>query len=660
MTAQVVQEVCYLEESTSNRDIPPGFLVKDVNSTPKPGRLAGWLGGQRAAQRIVYKERCRLHWNDLELVSFLPGGGMLGYWCRCELFVQVTEPEQLLDELGTEEPDGRWTVSRDALGAWFREPIAAALETLGAKGDLCSEPYWATVAKQVPGRLRCPRGVMIDQPEEQQTNAFILHKILTFEQYLRAIELYIWFLERLRQLGYDRQLVRVQLATERGGDEVAEKVLNEVGEDILATLITPEERKQSATKRLSSYIELAGSAADSELRPGVTLGRYELLTPLGQGGQGQVWKAWDSTAELFVVLKLVPRELHNATEEMNRLRSTFHIIQKLHHSNICPVLLLDRDPRFGWYQVMQYIDGQTLSTYRATYTARYGSFPLDQVVKVLRPVAEALDYAHGREVIHRDIKPANIMVSGEAEDVQLVDFGLAAAIRTSLSTVSGRRMDTSGARPYMAPEQWRGEHQDQATDQYGLAVVAYELLAGHPPFDSPDFDILSDCVQNRVPPAIADQPATVNRVLVRGLAKKRSERYPNCIAFVEALAAWLDRPREVGLKPELAPGRRAEPESLCEAETIPLPEGKPSPKPERWGEPPLAMAPFSAAQARDHQTAWAAYLDVPMEINNSLGMPMILIPPGEFVMGSPRSEEGHTRDEEPQRRVRITRPYYVG
>ena len=271
------------------------------------------------------------------------------------------------------------------------------------------------------------------------------------------------------------------------------------------------------------------------LSAGSTLGGFRLEAPIGRGGMGEVWKAYDVKGERPVVLKLVPPELQHAEEEMARVKATFRRIHALQHQHICPVYMLDEDDRFGWFVVMKYIEGQTLSSYRATYEARRGSFPVEQVVRVLTPVADALDYAHAQKVVHRDVKPQNIMVVGDAEDVQVVDFGLAAEIRSTVSRISQVRMDTSGTRPYMAPEQWRGDYQDARTDQFALAVVAYELLAGRLPFDSSDFDILRACVLNDPPPQLQDQHEDVNRALIRGMSKDRSERFENCRELIDAL-----------------------------------------------------------------------------------------------------------------------------
>ena len=323
------------------------------------------------------------------------------------------------------------------------------------------------------------------------------------------------------------------------------------------------------------------------------IGGFRLESKLGRGGMGEVWKAWDPTAERFVVVKLVPPDVQNAEEEMARVKETFARVHDLQHQHVCPLYLLGNDPQRGYFVVMKYIDGQTLSAYRRTYVARHGSFPLEQVIRVLGPVADALDYAHAHKVIHRDIKPQNILVVGDADDVQIVDFGLAAQIQTSLSRVSQVRMDTSGTRPYMAPEQWKAGLQDARTDQYSLGVVAYELLSGCLPFESPDFDILRACVLNDPPPQLADQPQNVDRAIARALAKRREERFGTCREFVEAMAT------------------------------------------------PTLEKEFA------------------VDLGNGVKLQMVLIPAGEFLMGSPDSEQ-ETTDREPQHRVRITRPFYLG
>ena len=122
--------------------------------------------------------------------------------------------------------------------------------------------------------------------------------------------------------------------------------------------------------------------------------------------------------------------------------------------------------------------------------------PFDDVLRILRPVADALDYAHSESIIHRDIKPSSIFVELDKNkvlrNVQVIDFGLASEIRATLTRVSQIRFDNSGTRPYMAPEQWRGRRHQQtvATDQYALGVVAYELLDGYLPFESDDTEML--------------------------------------------------------------------------------------------------------------------------------------------------------------------------
>ncbi len=368
--------------------------------------------------------------------------------------------------------------------------------------------------------------------------------------------------------------------------------------------------------------------------PDAVIGNFQFQTRLG--GMGEVWKAWDTKGGRPVVLKLIPDALQRSAEEIARVRATFQRIHALHHQHMCPLYLLDEDPQYGWYLVMQFIDGQTLPAYQRTYVARHGSFPVEQVVKVLRPVAEALDYAHRNRLIHRDIKPQNIMVVGDADDVQVVDFGLAAEIRTIDSRYSGKQTDISGTRPYMAPEQWKGQTQDARTDQYALAVVAYELLAGHLPFDVDDTEVLRLCVLNEPPEPIEGQPEAVNRALMLGLAKQRQERFASCVQLIEAVTDG-----KVARCVTVPPSTKAEAD----------------PKKATSPAPPKATLGPAAAKPQPVEPKVSVAVQPAKTITNSIGMKMLLIPAGEFMMGAAEGESHKAA--RPQHRVRITQPFYL-
>jgi formylglycine-generating enzyme required for sulfatase activity len=166
---------------------------------------------------------------------------------------------------------------------------------------------------------------------------------------------------------------------------------------------------------------------------------------------------------------------------------------------------------------------------------------LAEVLPVLRQVAAALDYAHSKKVVHRDVKPGNVMIDGEGE-VKVLDFGLAAQIRTSLSRASQAYRGTSGTGPYMSPEQWEGQPQDGKADQYALGVVAYEMLAGRLPFENTELPALKNAVLHG---ELRDIPGLDKRsmaALRRAMAKNPAERWWSCGAFVEALEG--KRPRD--------------------------------------------------------------------------------------------------------------------
>ncbi len=358
------------------------------------------------------------------------------------------------------------------------------------------------------------------------------------------------------------RLFAVGRLTEEQGDEIEAHLADC---EPCARRLDEIERKKNDP--LIREMKVAGNAEPSDdFVPGSLLGgQYRLEKQLGRGGMGVAWKAWEETAQRHVVLKFISKDVLHFSEATSGVRESFHKVHVLQHSHICPLYGLLDDPKHGLYLVMKFIDGLPLDA----YCRKNGPIPFDETIRILRAVADALDYAHGRKVIHRDVKPVNIMV-GEADGAQLIDFGLADEIRQTLTRTEEVSISKiTGTRSYMAPEQWEGRKQDARTDQYALAVTAYELLSGHVPFSGNDTEVLRKCVLTTPPAPIPDLPGHVNAALFRGLAKRREDRFESCRAFVEALA-----------QPS---GTKTEPPRL----PPPLPSAKAKPTPWKWGAPAI-------------------------------------------------------------------------
>ena len=313
------------------------------------------------------------------------------------------------------------------------------------------------------------------------------------------------------------------------------------------------------------------------MRPdaGPALGRidqYELVRKLGGGGFGVVYLARDTASGVEVALKTLHPLLKHSPEEMETLREKFAIVSRLAHPNVATALVLhpvrdvvivDEPTRQELklspgdsVMVMRYAPGVTLSKWRRQFPG--GIVPFDQALEVGRQIASALDHAHSERIVHRDVKPGNVMVETLAAEpqghghegkvrVRILDFGLAAEIRSSMSRVSTEQGDTSGTRPYMAPEQWAGRRQDGRTDQYALACVLYELLSGAPPFagvfETGDPVIMRTTVLSDSPEALEKLPEFVNAALLRALSKDPKDRFPTCSDFVAALSEETDGTR---------------------------------------------------------------------------------------------------------------------
>ena len=266
----------------------------------------------------------------------------------------------------------------------------------------------------------------------------------------------------------------------------------------------------------------------------LVMGRYKVLAELGQGGMGVVYKCFDETAGIEVALKALPPELSRNTLEMEDIKENFQLVHNLHHPNIASSNNLERDNANGnYYLIMECCEGEDLRRW-IRRKRKEGGLKLEDVLPVIQQVASALDYAHEMKIIHRDIKPGNIMIDSQGR-IKVLDFGLAAQIHTSMTRVSMAYHGTSGTGPYMAPEQWRGRAQGAPADQYALAVMTYEMLAGHLPFESADPAVLQQAVLTQNAENIADIPRNVQNALDRALSKEPAERFRNCSEFAAAL-----------------------------------------------------------------------------------------------------------------------------
>jgi serine/threonine protein kinase len=263
----------------------------------------------------------------------------------------------------------------------------------------------------------------------------------------------------------------------------------------------------------------------------VIAGRYVVESIIGEGGMGIVYQCLDRVGGVKVAVKCLPPEVSRNADEMEDIRDNYRLVADLHHPNIAGARTLEVDGATGdYYLVMDLARGMSLKRWmkRNPRSATEGK------LAVLRQVAAALDYAHAQKVIHRDVKPENVMVDDEG-GVKVLDFGLAAQIRSSQSRTSNTVTSKGGTPGYKSPEQWLGRPQRAAADVYSFGVLAYWMLSGHLPFDGDDLAVLGHAVLTAPVEPIPDLPAHVNAALAKALAKEPNERFASCGAVVDAL-----------------------------------------------------------------------------------------------------------------------------
>src|SRR6185295_15350866 len=283
--------------------------------------------------------------------------------------------------------------------------------------------------------------------------------------------------------------------------------------------------------------------------------RYEITDEIGRGGMGVVFRGKDVRLRRSVAIKLLPPELAFREEVRSRFLREAQTAAQLSHPNVVPIYSVDEIDGMVFF-VMALVEGESLGA----HLKREGRAPLEFTRRVLRDVADALAYAHGRGIIHRDIKPDNILMDRVTGRTLVSDFGIArAAEGDSRLTVTGIAVGTPA---YMSPEQAIGERDiDGRSDLYSLGVVGYQMLTGALPFAATNTPAMLMKHINEPPRPLhelrADLPPGIERAVERAMAKQPDQRWPDAAAFRDALAD--DAPNAPAPRAESAPRPNAEP-----------------------------------------------------------------------------------------------------
>jgi len=287
------------------------------------------------------------------------------------------------------------------------------------------------------------------------------------------------------------------------------------------------------------------------LEPGQTLSHYRLLTKIGAGGMGEVYRATDTKLGRDVALKVLPAEMAENPERLERFQREAKALAALDHPGIVTVHSVEEADGVH-FLTMQLVEGHPLDR-----VVPEGGLAAPRILEIASALAEALAAAHEKGIVHRDLKPANVMVTPDGR-VKVLDFGLAKFTAAELTESSDSQMPTDvrtregvvmGTIPYMSPEQVSGLRVDHRTDIFSLGVLLYEMATGHRPFQGRSTAELASAILRDVPPALeesrSDVPDGMRRIIARCLEKDPADRFPTAREAAVALRDLRSGPASI-------------------------------------------------------------------------------------------------------------------
>ncbi len=278
------------------------------------------------------------------------------------------------------------------------------------------------------------------------------------------------------------------------------------------------------------------------LNSGTRIGTYEIQSPLGAGGMGEVYRARDTKLGREVALKVLPDAVARDPNRLARFEREARIVALLNHPNIVTIHSIEEDAGVR-FLTMELVEGDSLETH-----VHPNGLPLSRLLELAVPLAEALAAAHQKGVIHRDLKPANVLLTRDRR-VKVLDFGLAKVTDALTSATPGQTVTSGpsisvageimGTYPYMAPEQSRGEPVDARTDLFAFGIILHELSCGSRPFSGRTAADVTSAILRDAPAPLrsvrADLPSDLERIVRRCLAKEPAERIPSARDLLEEL-----------------------------------------------------------------------------------------------------------------------------